>query len=113
VLVNLLENAGKYAVPEPAVYIRLAHHPTGVKVAIGDNGPGIAPHERALVFQKFYRGEGTLARDGGMGLGLTICQAVVNAHGSALQVGVSEWGGALFEFTLPKESRPASRDPLA
>lgn len=101
VLVNLLENAARYALPKPAVYIRVVTQKDSLKVIVGDNGPGIPEDEREQVFRKFYRGRTAKPRDGGLGLGLTICEAAMAAHGTHLKVGTSDWGGAAFEFTLP------------
>jgi two-component system sensor histidine kinase KdpD len=110
VLVNLLENATRYAgvVATIAVNARLSGGALTVQVA--DDGPGIAEHEREKVFEKFYRGEHTTKSDGGVGLGLTICRAIVRAHGGKISVRDRGGGGALVEFTVPLAS-PSSSIP--
>ena len=101
VLVNLLENATRYAGSEPsiAVYARAAEG--SVLVQVEDNGPGIAEHEREKVFEKFYRGQHANKSDGGVGLGLTICRSIIRAHGGKIGVRERAGGGTLVEFTVP------------
>jgi two-component system sensor histidine kinase KdpD len=97
-LINLLENAAKYSVGPIEVVAR----PTGsdVVVEVADRGPGIPAGEEARVFEKFHRA----AREGkseGVGLGLTICRAIVAAHGGRIWVQNRPGGGASFKFALP------------
>ncbi len=101
VLVNLLENATRYGGAEPqiAVYARVASD--AVLVQVTDDGPGIAEHEREKVFEKFYRGQHASKSDGGVGLGLTICRAIIRAHGGKIGVKERSGGGTLVEFTVP------------
>ncbi|HTQ07328.1 MAG TPA: ATP-binding protein [Polyangiaceae bacterium] len=101
VLVNLLENAARYAGPGANVSVGARHAGAAVSVEVADDGPGIAEHEREKVFEKFYRGAHTTKSDGGVGLGLTICRAIVRAHGGAIAVRERNGGGALVEFTVP------------
>ncbi|MET0791844.1 MAG: ATP-binding protein [Polyangiaceae bacterium] len=116
VLVNLLENATRYAGADPsiAVYARFAED--AVLVQVEDNGPGIAEHEREKVFEKFYRGQHASKSDGGVGLGLTICRSIIRAHGGKIGVRERAGGGTLVEFTVPfaaatqQLSREASLD---
>jgi two-component system sensor histidine kinase KdpD len=105
VLVNLLENAARYGGSESqiAVYARAASD--AVLVQVTDDGPGIAEHEREKVFEKFYRGQHASKSDGGVGLGLTICRAIVRAHGGKIGVKERNGGGTLVEFTVPIASR--------
>ncbi|MFJ4452584.1 AAA family ATPase [Pseudomonas sp. NPDC089392] len=67
-----------------------------VEVCVDDNGPGIAPDELERVFGAFYT-----TKSGGMGMGLAICNSVVQAHGGQLQALVSELGGCRIRFSLP------------
>ena len=67
-----------------------------LEVCVDDNGPGIAADERARVFDAFHT-----SKIGGMGMGLAICNSVVQAHGGQLQALVSELGGCRIRFTLP------------
>ncbi|HEX4339179.1 MAG TPA: ATP-binding protein [Polyangiaceae bacterium] len=59
------------------------------------------PGEQELVFEKFYRGAARVKGDGGVGLGLTICRAIVQAHGGTIAISNREGGGAKVSFTLP------------
>jgi signal transduction histidine kinase len=64
------------------------------------------------VFEKFYRGRGTSKADGGVGLGLTICRAIVRAHGGRIVACAREGGGTLVEFTLPLSAAEVNADVL-
>jgi two-component system sensor histidine kinase KdpD len=71
-----------------------------VRVVVEDDGPGLPAGEPVRMFDKFQRGtgEGSVV---GVGLGLTICRAIIRAHGGEIEAGRREGGGARFEFTLP------------
>lgn len=104
-VLNLLENAVKYSPPASAVRISAAAAKGGVSVAVVDEGPGISEEEQAKVFEKFYRGTAAKARDGGVGLGLTICRAVVHAHAGSIRIRHRTGSGAHIEFWLPAEAQ--------
>ena len=69
-------------------------------VEIADRGPGISPGDEKKIFEKFYRGK-LAGSASGVGLGLTICRAVVEAHGGKIWAENRPGGGASFRFTLP------------
>jgi two-component system sensor histidine kinase KdpD len=71
-----------------------------LRVIIEDDGPGLPGVEPARMFDKFQRGNGEGAVVG-VGLGLTICRAIIQAHGGEIEAARREGGGARFEFTLP------------
>ncbi|MDM0035190.1 DUF4118 domain-containing protein [Variovorax sp. J22P271] len=109
VLVNLLENAAKYgAAPievgaqatERALVLRVRDHGAGLP-------PGLEGRE-ATLFDKFTRGQAESATPG-VGLGLAICKAVVNAHGGEIEAANAVGGGAEFTVTLPRRAPP---DPI-
>jgi two-component system sensor histidine kinase KdpD len=105
VLINLLENAGKYTPEGKPIEISACAEDRQVLVEVADRGPGIPKDEVENVFEKFYR----LSRDGkpgGAGLGLAICRGVVEAHGGKMWVENRDGGGAAFRFTLPIEGTP-------
>jgi len=101
VLINLLENATRYAGNEPAVGVHARAGSTAVVFQVVDDGPGIGAHEREKVFEKFYRGEHATKSDGGVGLGLTICRSIIRAHGGTIGVRERPGGGTVVEFTVP------------
>jgi two-component system sensor histidine kinase KdpD len=107
VLLNLLENALRYTPPESPIQIAAQAGDGLVKVRVSDEGPGISEAEREKVFEKFYRGARTHKNDGGAGLGLTICRAIVEAHGGRIVVRARQGGGTVVEFTLPLAPAPA------
>jgi signal transduction histidine kinase len=67
-----------------------------VLVAVRDTGPGIDPDRLERVFDSFYT-----TKPSGMGLGLSICRSIVDAHGGRLWADANEPRGAVFQFTLP------------
>jgi two-component system, OmpR family, sensor histidine kinase KdpD len=101
VLLNLLENALRYTPAGTRIGVAAHAGDAVVNVQVYDSGPGIAEREREKVFQEFFRGSRSNKRDGGVGLGLPICRAVVRAHGGNIQIYERNGGGALVEFTLP------------
>jgi two-component system sensor histidine kinase KdpD len=101
VLLNLLENALRYTPAGSRITVAAQAEDGVVKVQVSDNGPGIAEREREKVFQEFFRGSRANKRDGGVGLGLPICRAVVRAHGGSIQIRERSGGGTTIEFTLP------------
>jgi two-component system sensor histidine kinase KdpD len=100
VFTNLLENIAKYTPPGTAARISALAEPGMVRVFVEDDGPGLPGADPARLFEKFQRGsdEGSIA---GVGLGLAICRAIVQAHGGAIRAGNRAGGGARLEFTLP------------
>jgi two-component system sensor histidine kinase KdpD len=101
VLSNLLENAIRYTSPDTPISVSAQVADGGVDVLVVDRGPGIPEDERDKVFEKFFRGARARTNEGGAGLGLTICRAIVRAHGGKIAVRGREGGGTLVEFTLP------------
>jgi two-component system, OmpR family, sensor histidine kinase KdpD len=99
VLVNLLENAIKYA---PDGDILIEAHRTGdvVEVTVADNGPGLPSGWEETLFALFERGQHE-ACVSGVGLGLAICRAIVEFHGGHIRAMANPGGGARFVFSLP------------
>jgi signal transduction histidine kinase len=69
---------------------------TGVLVAVRDSGPGIDPEHLERVFEAFYT-----TKSSGVGMGLSICRSIIDAHGGRLWAEANEPLGAVFQFTLP------------
>lgn len=105
---NLVGNAVKYHPPGGDVSVRISMQDDGEnwRIAIADNGIGIAPQYREQIFQPFKR---LHAKDeySGTGMGLAICRKIIESHGGVLWVEESETGGSLFLFTLPKARESA------
>jgi two-component system sensor histidine kinase KdpD len=116
VLVNLLDNAVRYTPPGSAIEITsravaLAQAAQAVEIRIADNGPGLPPGPEDKVFDKFFRGApATPDARRGVGLGLSICRSIVQAHGGQISARNRSGGGAEFIVVLPcKHQSPQVR----
>jgi len=98
VLTNLIGNGVKFS-PVAGV-LRVATEPVAgaVRFCVSDSGPGIAPHERERLFDRYWTGRN---QGRGLGLGLFIAERIVHAHGGRLWVESAPGRGASFYFTLP------------
>ena len=103
VLDNLLDNALVHTPDATPVHVRLAAGEAGqVTVEVRDEGPGLTPDQAARVFERFYRADPSRSRsNGGSGLGLSIVEAVVSAHGGTVRCASAPGEGATFTITLP------------
>lgn len=100
VLINLIDNAIKFSPTDTPIIISALIITDKIKVSVEDKGVGIAPDDINRLFDKFYRGRmGTPQR--GVGLGLTICRIVIEAHGGEIWAENCQDAGAVFHFTLP------------
>ncbi len=110
VLTNLLENAAKYTPAGSTVTVAAEVRGKDLAVSVTDDGPGLPPGREEALFEKFARGERESSTPG-VGLGLAICRAIVEAHGGRIWVeageGTGERRGARFVFTLPLGVPPA------
>ncbi|HEX9074461.1 MAG TPA: DUF4118 domain-containing protein, partial [Anaerolineae bacterium] len=111
VLVNLLENALKYTPAGSPFEISASITDSHVMVRVADRGPGIPPGDEERIFDKFYRARPN--GGGGVGLGLTVCRGIVQAHGGKIWAQNRDGGGAVFQFTLPLEGKPPEIKPEA
>ena len=109
VLINVLENAAKYTPAGSAIDISAATVGGAVRVDIADHGPGFATGEEERVFDKFYRSPGAKGR--GVGLGLAISRAIIEAHGGKIWAEPRAAGGAVFHFALPIGDGPPEAPP--
>ena len=99
---NLIDNAIQYSPPGATVEIFSREVGDHVEVGIKDNGRGLDPKERNLLFTKFYRVSGTLAEGSkGTGLGLFICKSIVELHKGRIWAESRLGKGTKFFFTLP------------
>jgi C4-dicarboxylate-specific signal transduction histidine kinase len=76
------------------------HQAGGILVKVRDSGPGIDPEHLDRVFDAFYT-----TKSSGVGMGLSICRSIINAHGGRLWADVNASGGAVFQFTLPSAEK--------
>lgn len=102
-LINLVENAIKYAPGTELVRVELAPDgPAHVVIQVIDRGPGIDPDDRERIFERFYRGKRAGDRQvRGSGIGLSLVQHVVHAHGGEVTVHKTPGGGSTFAVRLP------------
>jgi signal transduction histidine kinase len=102
VVVNLLANALKYSPPEGRVRLAVtAREAGGATLTVSDQGKGIAEEDRPHLFERFHRGSGASAQDGGVGLGLFSARMLISAHGGRIHVQSEPGAGATFLVELP------------
>ncbi len=111
VFINLLDNGIKYTPVRSGIDISASVSEGAVLAEVADRGPGFAPGEEERVFDKFYRGQTADSR--GVGLGLAICRAIVEAHGGKIWAENRPEGGAVFRFTLPAKDVPPEMPEIA
>jgi PAS domain S-box-containing protein len=96
-ILNAVEAMGSVeAGPRELLITTEQNQAKGVLVAVRDSGPGIDPETLERLFEAFYT-----TKTSGMGMGLSICRSIIDAHGGRLWAGVNEPHGAVFQFTLP------------
>lgn len=101
VLFNLIQNAIRHTPADGTIVVAARPNGPHVEIEVADTGPGIASEERERAFEPFYRGGGESARTpSGAGLGLTICRAIVEAHGGRIWLPESR-AGTRVRFSLP------------
>jgi two-component system sensor histidine kinase KdpD len=106
VLVNLLENAAKYGAPP--IEVGALAEPTHLLVTVRDHGPGLPAGVQGredVLFEKFTRGQPESTTPG-VGLGLAICKAIIDAHRGTVRAANAPGGGAEFSFRLPRRAPP-------
>ena len=101
VLLNLIVNAveAMRGVGDNARELRIGTEKDasgGVLLAVRDTGPGLDPQSEGRLFEAFYT-----TKPSGMGMGLSICRAIIEAHGGRIWATANEPRGAVFQFTLP------------
>ena len=106
VLFNLIQNAIRHTPADGSVTVLAESNGRTVEVEVADTGTGVPAGERERAFEPFYRGGSGAARSGdGTGLGLTICRAIVEAHGGEIWFADAE-RGARVRFSLPRATTP-------
>jgi heavy metal sensor kinase len=103
-LVAIIHNAVKYSPTQGRIHVRVGTSNGDAIVEIHDNGPGIAPEHRSKVFERFYRVDKARTRDdGGAGLGLSIAEWAVGAHGGKIELECDPEPGCTFRIRLPRD----------
>jgi len=102
VLANLLDNAIKYNFDGGRVDIEVCEKQQEIHIAIKDTGVGIPPEELSKVWDRLYRGDKSRSQRG-LGLGLSLVQAVVHAHRGYIQATSEPGSGSLFTIILPRK----------
>jgi signal transduction histidine kinase len=110
ILDNLLRNAGKYTPPGCPVWVRLFRRGGVPTLVVEDAGPGIAPSERARIFEPFDRGVAASGTKPGFGLGLSLVQSFATLHGGRAWVEERAGGGASFWVELPDDGYRSPED---
>jgi two-component system sensor kinase FixL len=106
VLFNLVRNAAEAMQQSPRREVLVATAPNSddlIEISVADTGPGLPPEIRAHLFQPFFTTKGN-----GMGIGLSVCRSIVEAHGGQLWADDNPTGGTVFHFTLPRPSAVAT-----
>jgi K+-sensing histidine kinase KdpD len=107
-ILNLVDNAMKYAPPKTQVDINLRYLREGIQIIVRDEGPGIPEQDLPRVFDRYYRGvQGTINKAAGSGVGLAAVKHMAEAHGGSVQVRNGAEKGAVFTITLPASLREA------
>ncbi len=104
VLVNLIDNALKYTQKDSIIIITAEKKEKKVIVSVADNGPGVSDEKKPFVFDLFYSGAKSITDSRkSMGLGLSLCESIINAHGGEIWLTDNIPYGAVFTFSLPAE----------
>ncbi len=101
VIINLVDNAIKYTPSGSEIKITAQSHGNTISISVADNGPGIPDNQKATIFKMFYTGEHKVVDcRRSLGLGLSLCESIINAHGGEIKVTDNQPHGCIFTFTL-------------
>ncbi len=100
---QLLANAMKYSPADGIICLDLTSTDSRAVVRVRDSGPGLSAAQLSQLFRRYYQGDTPLNRTGGLGLGLYISRAIIEAHGGTISATGAPGGGAAFQVTLPCE----------
>lgn len=109
-MVNLIDNAIRHGPRKSRVEITLSAVSGRAKIRVRDSGPGVEPADRALVFERFFRGRDSRKMGRSGGIGLNVVRWVVSAHGGSISL-LDDTPGATFEVELPLLPDPATSEP--
>ena len=105
IMLNLLNNAFKYAGSGGMITVKATPDESSVTVEVRDQGPGIALHEQKRLFEPYYGSVYKGKHTGGLGIGLALCKVLVELHGGKIWVKSRPDKGASFFFTLPTKAK--------
>lgn len=104
VIINLVDNAIKYTQKDSHIEIHIAQQGEKAIVEVSDDGPGISDNDKPRIFDMFYTANVTVADSRrSLGLGLSLCKSIINAHNGEISVSDNVPHGTVFRFTLPTE----------
>ncbi|MFR8001699.1 MAG: DUF4118 domain-containing protein [Hydrogeniiclostridium sp.] len=104
VIINIVNNAIKYTPEGSHICLSAQKEKKMVRIRIADDGPGISDESKLHLFDMFYTADiGKADSRRGLGLGLSLCKSIVDAHGGEITVSDNKPQGAVFSFTLPLE----------
>ena len=110
ILRNLVENAIKYSPDGGPIKVSVRVRSGEIQTSVADRGIGIEAEQLEHIFDRFYQVDNASTRKvGGSGLGLSICKAIVEAHGGSIWVESQPGAGSTFHFTLPLALREGSQ----
>ena len=99
-----MDNAVKHTPDSSEICLKAYGHNGKAVFEVADNGPGVPDSQKEKIFSMFYSGEGAAADSKRcMGIGLTLCKSIVEAHGGKLEVMDNDPHGAVFRFELDAE----------
>ncbi|MHB8205844.1 ATP-binding protein [Mucilaginibacter sp.] len=104
VVVNLVNNAVKYAPDSLVIIMKVEKAGDSVKISVKDKGPGIAPEKIPFLFDRYYQAQSAGYNNSGLGLGLYISAEIIRKHGGQIGVDSTLGKGSTFWFTLPLDT---------
>jgi two-component system sensor histidine kinase KdpD len=102
---NLLENAAKFSPPGSLIEIEAKIHENTAQITVSDQGPGFLPADRDTAFERYNRGALAHMQEG-LGMGLSICQMIIKAHGGDISLLNRAEGGASVQVVLKLGNAP-------
>lgn len=113
VILNLASNAIHFNTRGGKVRISVTRSDNSAQIKVSDTGPGIAGQDLPHIFERFYRADKSRSKShGSSGLGLSICQSIVAAHGGSIDVHTVAGEGTTFVVTLPDAPDAPSLKPV-
>ncbi len=104
VIYNLIDNAVKFSYENTVIDLCVKKDTDSVRISVRNEGPGVDPDDRPFIFDKFYQSNNTKTGNSGSGLGLYICNTILNAHGTELCVNSETGSYCEFSFLLQSAS---------